>query len=80
MTTIVASSLSEGRQRRAGALELDLVTEGNDALKKVSSGMVSSARAISLVVRECGSAVRLLVAVAGKEVRKGEPTGESSVL
>ena len=66
----MTSSLSEGRQRRAGALELDLVTEGNDVLKKVSSSLVSSARAIRLVAGECGGAARLLVAVAGKAMRR----------
>ena len=67
--TVVTSSLSEGRQRRAGSLELDLATEGMDALKKVSSSMVSSARAISLVAGECGCMVRLLVAVVGRVTR-----------
>ena len=72
-TTVVTSSLSEGRQRRAGSLERDLATEGDDALKKVSSSMVGSARAISLVAGECGGAARLLVEVAGKATRgRGE--------
>ena len=67
---MVASSLSEGRQRRAGSLELNQATKGNNALEKVGSGMVHGARAVGLMVRKCGGTARLLVAMAGRTTRR----------